>query len=1061
MLIFNFAIDKYHSIINNPKTNNKMKHYLLKTVAVIFAVLVMTPLTFAQEMNVTGKVLDAAGNPVIGAGVLEKGTTHGVVTDFDGSFSIAVDKGTVLEFSCIGFKTFETAVVSARLDVVLEEDNDILDESVVVGYGTQKKKLLTGANLNVKSEDIQKRNSMNVLDALVGQSPGVSIIQASGQPGDEIRVNIRGLGTVGDATPLYVVDGVQVSSIGHLSPSEIQSIDVLKDAASAAIYGARAANGVMLITTNQGREGKMRLSYDGSVGIQNFVRLPEMLDAQQYMDIQSEAYVNSGRAPIDWANDFGINASAVGKGTNWINEIIKKNALTHRHAINMSGGNKVSTYSINLALTDQEGIFGGREFSNNTRYNFRVNSTHKFFNDVLRIGEHLSLSYIDRKGISMGNQYNNIIQDALRAIPFRSIYNADGTDFSQSTLWYAEETHPVASLHMRNQATNQTGRLSGDIFAELRPVKGLVIRTSFALDYSNNNGRSYVPVYDYGTGFKNDTDYVTQSNTLRTSWSWENTVNYNVKFGENHTLDVLGGMQMRRATGRTLSATKYNLIFDDFDHAWITNATETGANTITVSGAPIDLDNLVSYFARVNYDYKEKYMFSATVRADGSSKFGAQNRFGVFPSVSAGWVLSNEGFWEPVKDTMNFLKLRASWGQNGNDRIRNYVYLATIGTTSYAFGKGDGINQSSTTNGVYENSMPNAGVRWETSEQVDVGIDAHFFGSSLQIAADWYTKTTKDWLVQADVLDVFGAAANPYVNGGSVRNSGFELGASYSGGIGKDFTYNVNASFTYNKNEVVDIPNIEGVIHGSQDVLFKGMQEMNRCEVGYPIGYFWGLDMQGIFQNQAEIDNYKNSEGKVIQATAQPGDVKWRDVNDDGQISQEDNVYLGQPYPVTTAGINISMAYKGFDLYIAGNGSFGMQIAKCYRPKDRMQYNYESDILGRWTGEGTSNTIPRVTDGAEANGNYLFFSQLYLEDADFFRINNITFGYDFARLMKKNKVLNSLRAFVSVHNAFVFTGYSGMDPEVGYNGGSDWASGIDLGYYPKSRTVLFGLSVKF
>lgn len=293
-----------------------MKHYLLKTVAVIFAVLVMTPLTFAQEMNVTGKVLDAAGNPVIGAGVLEKGTTHGVVTDFDGSFSIAVDKGTVLEFSCIGFKTFETAAVSARLDVVLEEDNDILDESVVVGYGTQKKKLLTGANLNVKSEDIQKRNSMNVLDALVGQSPGVSIIQASGQPGDEIRVNIRGLGTVGDATPLYVVDGVQVSSIGHLSPSEIQSIDVLKDAASAAIYGARAANGVMLITTNQGREGKMRLSYDGSVGIQNFVRLPEMLDAQQYMDIQSEAYVNSGRALIDWANDFGINASAVGKGTN-------------------------------------------------------------------------------------------------------------------------------------------------------------------------------------------------------------------------------------------------------------------------------------------------------------------------------------------------------------------------------------------------------------------------------------------------------------------------------------------------------------------------------------------------------------------------------------------------------------------------------------------------------------------------------------------------------------------------------------------------------------------------
>lgn len=1036
-----------------------MKHYLLKTVAVVFAVLVIAPTTFAQMLNVSGKVLDEAGLPVVGAGIIEKGTTNGVVTDFDGSYSIAVSRGTVLEISCIGFKTIEVTVVSATLDVVMEEDRDILEESVVVGYGTQKKKLLTGANLNVKSEDIQKRNSVNVLDALIGQAPGVSIIQASGQPGDDIRVNIRGLGTVGDATPLYVVDGVQVSSISHLSPSEIQSIDVLKDAASAAIYGARAANGVMLVTTNQGREGKMRVSYDGSVGIQNFVRLPEMLNAQEYMDIQSEAYVNSGRPPINWSKDFGV--TMTGEGTNWINEIIKQNALTHRHALNLSGGNKVSTYSMTLGLSDQEGIFGGKEFSNNTRYNFRINSNHKFFNDILRVGEHLSLSFIDRKGISMGNQYSNIIQDALRAVPFRSVYNDDGTDFSQSTLWYAEETHPVASLHLRNLATNQTARLSGDVYAELRPIKDLVIRTNFALDYSNNNRRSFTPIYDYGTGFKNDTDYVTQSNNLWTSWSWENTVNYKFKIGKHNNFDLLGGMQMRRSTGQSLSATKYSLIFDDFDHAWITNATETGANTISVSGSPIDLENLVSYFARVNYDYNEKYMFSATVRADGSSKFGASNRFGVFPSVSAGWVISNENFWRPIKDTMNFLKFRASWGQNGNDRIRNFVYLSTIATTSYAFGTGDGINQSSTTNGVYENSMPNANVRWETSEQIDLGIDAHFFDSSLQIAADWYSKTTKDWLIQADVLDVFGAAANPYVNGGSVKNTGFELGLSYAGQIGREFTYNVSGSFTYNKNKVIDIPNEEGIIHGSQDVLFKGMQEMNRCEVGYPIGYFWGLDMIGIFQNEAEINNYKNSKGEVIQPSAQPGDVKWRDVNDDGQISQEDNIYLGQPYPVTTAGLNISMAYKGFDLYIAGNGSFGMQIAKSYRPKDRMQYNYEKSILGRWTGEGTSNTIPRVTDGAEPNGNYLFFSQLYLEDADFFRINNITFGYDFATLMKKAKFLSSLRAFFTIQNACVFTKYSGMDPEVGYSGGSDWASGIDLGYYPKARTFLFGLSVKF
>ena len=852
-----------------------------------------------------------------------------------------------------------------------------------------------------------------------------------------------------------------MSRIGHLSPAEIESIDVLKDAASAAIYGARAANGVMLITTKQGKEGRSRLSYEGTVGVQNFVRLPEMLNAKEYMDIQSEAYVNSGREPINWLADFGVDLSKVGNGTNWIKEIVNKNAVVHRHDISMSGGNNASSFSVNLGVSTQEGVFGGKDFSNNTRYNFRINSTHKFFDDVLRFGEHLSLSFIDTKGIAMGNQYNNIIQDALRAVPFRSIYNEDGTDYSYATLWYAEETHPVASLELRNQEIRQTGRLSGDIFAELRPFKGFVFKTSFAVDYANNNVRRYTPAYDYGTGFRNDTDYVSQSNSLRTSLSWENTANYRFTIATNHTFDILAGMQIRRAAGQSLSASKYNLIFDDLDHAWLTNATETGANTITVTGEPSNPDNLVSYFTRLSYDYKEKYMFSATVRADGSSKFGPDNRYGVFPSVSAGWVISNEDFWSPAKSTVNFLKFRASWGQNGNDRIRDYVYLATIATTSFAFGKGDGFNQPSTTTGVYENSMPNTNVRWETSEQLDLGVDAHFFGSKLQVALDYYTKETKDWLVQADVLDVFGAAANPYVNGGSVRNRGFEMGATYSGGIGRDFTYNVSASFTYNRNKVLDIPNEEGIIHGTQDVLFKGMQEMNRCEVGQPIGYFWGLNMLGIFQSQSEIDNYKNSEGKVIQPGALPGDIKWEDMNGDGLISQEDNVYLGQPYPTTTAGLNISLGYKGFDLYVAGNGSFGMQVAKCYRPKDRMQYNYDKSILNRWTGQGTSNSIPRVTDGAEANGNYLFFSQIYLEDADFFRVNNITLGYDFARLIGSRKYMSSLRGFVSVQNAFVFTGYSGMDPEVGYSGGSVWASGIDIGYYPKARTVLLGLSIKF
>ena len=497
-----------------------MNKILFKTLAVLFAGLTFLPSAFAQKIVVSGKITDANNQAIIGAAVIEKGTNNGEVTIFDGTYSISVNPGAVLEFSCIGFKTEERTAVAGILNVVMAEDADLLEEVVVVGYGVQKKKLVTGANLNVKSDDIEKRNAIDALDALVGQTPGVQITQASGQPGDEIKVTIRGLGTVGDATPLYVVDGVQVGSISHLHPSEIESIDILKDAASAAIYGARAANGVVLVTTKQGTEGNIRLSYNGNFGIQNLIRLPEMLNAQEFMEIQSEAAVNSGGHAYDWQTEFGVNP-AVGAGTDWIQEIVKKNAMSTSHNLSLTGGSKVSTFAVSLGVSDHEGIFGGRDFSNNTRYTFRVNSTHKLFNDVLRFGEHVSLSYTDRKGIMMGNQYNNIIQDALRCTPFRSVYNEDGSDFSQSTLWYAEETHPVAALYLKNLSTNQNARLSGDIFAELRPFRNFVLRTSYALDYVNNNSRSYTPVYYYGTGMHNDTDSVTQSNTLRTSWSWK------------------------------------------------------------------------------------------------------------------------------------------------------------------------------------------------------------------------------------------------------------------------------------------------------------------------------------------------------------------------------------------------------------------------------------------------------------------------------------------------------------------------------------------------------------
>ncbi|NCD09550.1 MAG: SusC/RagA family TonB-linked outer membrane protein [Negativicutes bacterium] len=1011
-----------------------------------------------NDHHVSGNVADETGLPIIGATVVLYGTQNTAVTDMNGNFGIDAPRDGVLVVTYIGYVSQSVPVDSrSNISIVLQEDRLMLDEVVVVGYGTQKKKLITGANLNIKEEDISKRSAQNALDALIGQSPGVQIIASSGQPGEDFRVSVRGLGTVGDATPLYVVDGVQVSSISHINPSEIESIDVLKDAASAAIYGARAANGVLLVTTKKGRVGKTVVGYDGYVGFQNLVRMPEMLNAQDYMMIMDEANINSGGSSYGWLSEFGIDPVKIGQGTDWLSQIVVPNAKTQNHVVSVSGGSDLSVFALSMSYSGQEGVIGGKEYSNNERFNFRINSDHKIFKDIVKIGENLSISYMDRKGVLIGNQFNNIINDALRATPVLMPYTEDGTDYASATLWYADEVNPKASLAMRNQNKTQIARLSGDIYLEVQPIKNLKLRSVFALDYNNSNYRSYTPQYYYGSGFYNDTDYVIQRNALRTSLSWENTLNYNFEL-KDHVFDILLGMQARRETGQYLSAQKYDLVFNDFDHAWIRNATNTNANMVIVDGYPYDFDNLVSYFGRISYNYKEKYMLTATVRADGSSKFGPSNRFGIFPSVSAGWVISSEGFMENLKDVISFLKFRASWGQNGNNRIADYTYLSTIATTAYAFGYED--NQTSTTTGVYENSMPNVNVKWETSEQLDLGLDIQFLHGKIQAVFDYYNKTTHDWLLQADVLDVFGAQSNPYINGGSVRNEGVEFGASYFGQIGNELKFSIGANGAFNKNEVLSIPNEEGIIHGSQDILFKGMQEMNRAQEGYPIGYFWGLNMIGIFQNQDQINNHKNSEGKVIQPYAKPGDIIYNDTNDDGEITQADNIYLGQPYPTTTLGLNLSLNYKGFDFYLVGNGSFGMQIAKCYRPVDRKQYNYTTDILGRWTGEGTSNTIPRVTNGDEDNGNRLYMSQIYIENADFFRINNVTLGYNFARLFRQKNVINQLRAYVTVQNALVITRYSGMDPEVGYSGGSTWGSGIDLGFYPRSRTVLFGLSIK-
>lgn len=1011
-----------------------------------------------QQLTIQGRIVDSMNEPLIGASIRVKNSPNiGTISDINGEFKLKdVPKGSILEISFIGYKTQEIQANSqSSMTIELKEDTESLDEVVVIGYGVQKKKLVTGANIQVKGEELQKRNSLNAFDALVGQSPGVFISQSSGQPGESFKVNIRGLGTVGDATPLYIVDGMQSSDISQINPSDIESIDILKDAASSAIYGARAANGVVLITTKKGTPGKAVISYDGFVGFQTIPNMVEMLDAQEYAMIQNEAAINSGRPAYDWDKEFGINLANIGKGTNWLDEIVEKNALTQNHVLAVNGGSNTSVYSLSLSLSSREGVIGGSKYSNSERYTFRANSEHKLHKDIIKIGQHASYMYWTKRGVSTGNQFNNTIHSAMQSTPFLPVYDGEG-NYHQALSWWPEESNPVGSLHYKNQNLQTNNKFLGDIYIEVQPIKNLKWKSSFGVDISNYTTRSYLPIYTLSTSDKNTVDTVNQGFGKSWDWSWENTVNYSFDI-KKHSVNALLGMQARRSGGESMDGNKALLSYTDFDHAWISNATSTDISQIGVNGAPYDIDNLLSYFGRITWNYNETYMATVTMRADASSRFGHNNRWGYFPSASAGWVVTNEPFMEGTKDWLDFFKLRVSWGQNGNQNISSYAYLATIQfDANYEFGPSDNINPTFT--GSNQNRTPNPDIKWETSEQFDIGFDARFLGGRLNAAFDYYTKTTKDWLLQVPVAAALGQASNPYINGGSIRNSGIELGLSWNDHI-SDLQYSVNANIAYNKNEVLDIPNSEGIIHGEQDVLFKGMQEMYRAQEGYPIGYFWGLDMAGIFQTEEEIQNYKNSEGKVIQPGAKPGDVKFVDHDGNGTIDMGDNVDLGNPYPDITMGLSLSLSYKGADFYLSSNGSFGHQIAQAYRAIDRFQYNYPTSILGRWTGPNTSNSIPRVTQGDEENGNWLYLSQLYVKNADFWRINNITVGYDFNRLIPHSP-LGQLRLYATVQNVLTITGYDGMDPDVGY-AGKGWASGIDIGYYPHPRTFLFGVNVKF
>jgi TonB-dependent starch-binding outer membrane protein SusC len=1041
---------------------------------VLFVFLLLVNLGLMAQQSVTGVVRDAGGQPMSGVTVLALGTTTGTLTGSDGKYSLPVPAGvTTLRFSFIGYADQEVAISGRSvIDISLQEAVTGLNEVVVVGYGTTKKKLVTGATVQVKGEDIQKQSTLSPMTALQGQTPGLSIIKSNGEPGSSFKVNIRGMGTIGDSQPLYVIDGVPGGSIDNMAPADIETIDVLKDAASAAIYGSRGANGVILVTTRKGVKGaKATVSYDGSVGWQNLYKKLPMMNALEYANIVNESRVNSGLPLNDYSTlvpDWDRIQAGTWNGTDWLDQLTVKNAPVINNAINITGGSEMSTYSLGISQSDQNGIIGNPVASEYKRYSFRLNSDHTILKDktntwnILKVGETLRYMYTNSNGIGNGNQYWNDVFSSIVTSPFLPMYATDQSDpaypYHYAIPWNTQEGNPIASMiYNRGQNENKGHALDASVYVEVQPIKNLVFRSSFG--YSMNAGiyRAYQPTYQLSSTSFNSNDNVSSSMWVGYRWTLTNTLAYNFRLGSDHAFTALLGQEaVRSGLGDNLSGSNKNSLFTDFQHAYLDNTPLADLSKISLSSSPWGIGGILSYFGRVSYSYKEKYMLTGILRTDGSSNFAKGHRWGYFPSVAAGWVLSEENFFQSFKNTIDFLKLRASWGQNGNQSISPFQYLATISfsNVNYFFGP----DKSVVSTGGYPNILPNPNVTWETSDQVNVGFDARLFRNKLSAEFDWYSRKTLNWLVSPSILASYGTNA-PYVNGGDVSNKGVELSLTWNDNKGQ-LGYSAGFNVAFNRNEVTRIDNNEKIFHGPANVLGQGTEECYRAQVGYPIGYFWGYKTLGVFQNETEISEYRNSEETIIQPTAVPGDLKFQDTNGDGVISELDKVKIGDPNPKMIIGINLALQYKGFDFSMLANGAFGQQIARSWRRwADSPQENYTTDIFGRWHGEGSSNKYPRLTYGSSPNWQYI--SDIYIEDGDYLRISNVTLGYDLKKLVKSIPLAQA-RFFVAVQNLYTFTNYSGMDPEIGSSGGTySWAKGIDIGYYPAPRTFMLGASLKF
>lgn len=1071
----------------------KRKPFYWKVLLIILPLFFFSSLAvFGQTSEIKGVVTDAStGETLIGVSVAEKGTTNGTMTDLDGQYSIKVPAGATLVFTYVGFDSQEYAATGSVLDVAMKPSQQMLDEVIVVGYGVQRKSVVTASISRVSAEDLNAAKPSRVEDALKGKVSGVQITQSSGQPGAESKVRIRGIGTVNNSDPLYIVDGMPVDGgISYLNPVDIQSVEILKDAASAAIYGARAANGVVLVTTKGGSKGKTSVNYDFSYGWQNPWKKRSMLDAKEYMIIMNESQINDGNAPR-YTNE---QIASAGKGTDWQDETFNYDAPVQNHQVSINGGNDKVQFFLSLGYFNQEGIVGGNYGqSNYDRWSVRSNTTYTAFEtqdrsflNKIRVGANVSYARGKTSSIDANSEYGSVLGSALAFNPTISVYadnpdvvlaehpnavkDANGRVFSLPPSGFQEIANPVAMLNRPRSEKNNEDKFVGTFWGEIDVLPFLKFKSSYGFDLAFWGVDGYeFPHFlaSQGKDIKQSSVWSEMNRGYR--WQVENVLTYTQTFEGKHNINIVLGQSAQKYKRRQLRGSDYDLLELIPGKANINSATaDTNYERVFGGTEAYDSNNyagnfhsLASYFGRVDYNYDERYMVQATLRRDGSSNFGPSHKWATFPAVSLGWNLLNEPYMQNITPKwFNSLKFRFSWGKNGNEKIGPFLYTSLMdGGQNYYFGGGYNVETSSKTGsmqyGVSPGAIANPDIKWEESEQTDFGFDTRFLNNALSFSFDYYKKKTNGMLMRKPVPVYVGHGAAPMGNVGDMENSGVEFEIGWKHEI-RDFSYHISANASYMKNKLIELGNANGeIIYETAGA--SGLGSYIKGQNGEVWPFFYGYKTDGLFQNQAEINAYKNSKGELLQPNAKPGDVRFVDLDGDGIINDNDKTNIGKGMPDWTFGFTIGADWKGFDLNLFFQGTIGNDVFDFSQRGDIPAMNRPSWMLDRWVGEGTSNRIPRMTS-KNPNENWRS-SDLYVKDGSYMRLKTAQLGYTLPNNLTRKVSIQKLRVYISAENLLTFTGYDGFDPEVAtgeYN-----RIGVDRGIYPQSRTISLGANISF